>query len=101
MVKVQQQVICGAGTESCFIEQFFSSVILMPLAIRCVYTVSLCVLRQLACGVLQSWKKVAVGLLVQEGLFWSPPSCENLLGEPEYVGLVWQHVLLLLKSLSS
>ena len=81
LVKVQQQVICNAGTESCFIEQFCSSVILMPQAIRRVYMVSVLLHAELACvcAVLQSWKKVAVGLLVQKGLFWSLSFWENLL----------------------
>lgn len=38
--EVQQQVVCSAGTESRFTEQFCSSAILTLLAIRCVYMVS-------------------------------------------------------------
>lgn len=34
--KVQQQIICSAGAESCFTEQFCSSVISTLLAMRCV-----------------------------------------------------------------
>lgn len=49
LVKVQQRVICSAGTESRFIEQFCSSVILTLLAIRCVYVVSVPLHSKLAC----------------------------------------------------
>lgn len=46
--KVQQQVICSAGTESPFTLQF-RSVILTPLAIRCVYMVSVTLCAEVAC----------------------------------------------------
>lgn len=70
--KVQQQILHSAGTESCFREWFCSPVVLTLRTVRCVYVVSVPVCAEVVCvNVPQSWGKVAVGLLVQRGPFWS------------------------------
>lgn len=70
--KVQQQVLCSAGAESCFRGWICSLVVWTLPTVRCIYLVSVPLPGDLACvTVPQSWEKLAVGLLEQKGPFWS------------------------------